>query len=261
MSTVSVSASTVPLPDLQVGQLSANAAPLDLFQRLAVARAVIGGRLVFTTSFGLEDQAISHAILSQDLDIEIITLDTGRLFLETHEVWATTERHYGRRIRALVPDGRELEALIEMQGTEGFRASVRARQSCCHVRKVEPLNRVLAGTQGWITGMRADQSEYRADITFVSFDNTRGLIKINPLYDWTRERVLNFTREQNVPLNILHTRGFLSIGCAPCTRGVEPGAPERSGRWWWESDGNTECGLHTRPLHAIARAAKKASHA
>lgn len=261
MSMVSVSASTVPMPNLQMGQLSGNAAPLDLFQRVAVARAAITGRLVFTTSFGLEDQAIGHAILSQDLDIDIITLDTGRLFPETHEVWTATERRYGRRIRALVPDRRELEALIEIQGNEGFRASIGARQSCCHVRKVEPLNHALAGGQGWITGIRADQSKYRADITFVSFDNMRGLIKINPLYDWTRERVVNFTREQDVPVNILHERGFLSIGCAPCTRGVEPGAPERSGRWWWENDDKTECGLHTRPPHVVARSAQKASHA
>jgi phosphoadenosine phosphosulfate reductase len=243
----------------QAHQLSTAAVSCDLFQRLAAARTAINGRLVFTTSFGLEDQAIGHAILSQALDIEVVTLDTGRLFAETHEAWAATELRYGRRIRAIVPDRRDLESLIEVQGSNGFRTSVAARQACCHVRKVEPLNRALAGAQGWITGLRADQSEQRAKVGFAGFDAARGMIKINPLFDWTRTRVVDFTREHRVPVNTLHERGFLSIGCAPCTRAVAPGEPERAGRWWWETDGKTECGLHTRPLHAVARAAHQAS--
>jgi len=246
-------------PEVLARRLSATAVSLDLFQRLAAARAAIGGTLVFTTSFGLEDQAIGHAILSQRLDVELVTLDTGRLFPETHDVWAETERRYGRRIRAIVPDRRELETLIDRQGGDGFRASVEARRACCHVRKVEPLNRALAGAQGWITGLRADQSEHRADVAFASVDGARGLIKINPLFDWTRERAADFTREYGVPVNALHERGFLSIGCAPCTRAVAPGEPERAGRWWWESEGKTECGLHANPLHLAARAAHKAA--
>jgi phosphoadenosine phosphosulfate reductase len=240
--------------EAQVNQLQAEAAQLDLFERLAAARAILAGRLVFTTSFGLEDQAISHAILSQSLDIDVVTLDTGRLFTETHEVWAATEARYSRRVRAIVPDQRALEALIEDQGNQGFRASVAARQSCCHVRKVEPLNRALAGAQGWITGLRADQSEHRADVSFASFDAARNLVKINPLFDWTRARAVDFTRKHGVPVNTLHEKGFLSIGCAPCTRAIAPGEPERAGRWWWESDGKTECGLHNRPAHMAARA-------
>lgn len=243
----------------QAQQLSAAAGKLDLFERLAVARCAIAGRLVFTTSFGLEDQAIGHALLSQELDLDIVTLDTGRLFAETHEVWAATERRYGRRIPAIVPERGALEALIEAQGSDGFRSSVPARQACCHVRKVEPLKRALAGAQGWITGLRADQSLFRAEVSFASFDDVYGLIKINPLYDWTREQAVEFTREHGVPLNALHERGFLSIGCAPCTRAVAPGEPERAGRWWWETDGKTECGLHTRPLHAAARTKTEAA--
>ena len=237
--------------------LCAAAPALDLFERVAAARAAIAGPLVFTTSFGCEDQAIGHAILSQSLDIDIVTLDTGRLFPQTHDVWAATERRYGRRIRAIVPHGRELEALIRHQGGDGFRASVAARHACCHVRKVEPLNRALAGAQGWITGLRADQSEHRASVPFAAVDSERGLVKINPLFDWTRERVTDFTSRHGVPVNALHAEGFLSIGCAPCTRAVQPGEPERAGRWWWESEGHTECGLHANPLHLAARAAQR----
>ncbi len=236
----------VPAPDAQARRLSAAAAALDLFQRVTAVRAAIGGRLVFTTSFGLEDQAVGHAILSQDLDIDLVTLDTGRLFPETHDVWAETEQRYGRRIHAIVPDRRELEALIDRQGNDGFRASVSARRACCHVRKVEPLNRALVGAQAWITGLRADQSEHRTEVAFAKYDAARRVIKINPLFDWTRARAADFARDHDIPVNALHTSGFLSIGCAPCTRAVQPGEPERAGRWWWETNGKTECGLHTR---------------
>jgi phosphoadenosine phosphosulfate reductase len=239
--------------------LSAAARPLDLFGRVAAAREAISGPLVFTTSFGLEDQAIGHAILSQNLDIDLVTLDTGRLFGETHAVWAETEQRYGRRIRAIVPAQGALEALIANQGSDGFRASVVARQACCHVRKVEPLNRALVGAQGWVTGLRADQSQHRAEVAFASLDAARGLIKINPLYDWTREHAVAFTRGHNVPVNRLHATGFPSIGCAPCTRAVAPGEPERAGRWWWEDEGKNECGLHANPLHLAARQAFEAA--
>ena len=239
--------------DALARRLSAAAASLDLFERVAAARAAIDGPLVFTTSFGLEDQAIGHAILSQNLEIDLVTLDTGRLFAETHDVWAETERRYGKHIRAVAPERTALESLVDAQGANGFRASVAARQACCHVRKVEPLNRALAGAASWLTGLRADQSQHRAEVSFAEFDSARGLIKINPLYDWSRERAVAFTREHNVPVNTLHAQGFLSIGCAPCTRAVAPGEPERAGRWWWEDEGKTECGLHANPLHLAAR--------
>jgi phosphoadenosine phosphosulfate reductase len=240
-------------------RLSQDAAGLDLFGRVKAARAMIAGPLTFTTSFGIEDQAIGHAILSQGLDIDLVTLDTGRLFPETHDVWAATEARYGRRIRAIVPERAELETLIGAQGSDGFRNSVAARQACCHVRKVAPLKVALEGAAGWITGLRADQSEHRAEVAFAAVDAVRGLIKINPLFDWTRDRAVAFTREHNVPVNALHDRGFLSIGCAPCTRAIEPGELERAGRWWWESEGKTECGLHANPLHLAARKALEAA--
>jgi phosphoadenosine phosphosulfate reductase len=219
-------------------------AALDLFERLAAIRALISGRIVFTTSFGLEDQAIAHAIFAQGLPIDVATLDTGRLFTETHEVWTETERSYGARISAYAPDHASVEALIARQGADGFRASIAARQKCCATRKATPLARALAGCAGWITGMRADQSLERSTLASASFDVQRHLIKLNPLFDWTRERTLDFVRAHNVPYNTLHDRGFLSIGCAPCTRAVAPGEDERAGRWWWENEEKKECGLH-----------------
>lgn len=229
----------------KVEALAAALAPLDLLGRLAAIRAKLTGRIVFTTSFGLEDQAIAHAIFSQSLAIDVATLDTGRLFPETHEVWAETEQRYGRRVVAFAPSHGSLEALIAQQGIGGLRSSLAARLECCHVRKVAPLDRALAGTSAWVTGIRADQSAGRARLASVAFDERRRLIKVNPLFDWTREQTLDFVQTHEVPYNRLHDRGFLSIGCAPCTRAVAPGEPERAGRWWWEQSDKKECGLHS----------------
>jgi phosphoadenosine phosphosulfate reductase len=229
-------------------------ASLDLVNRLAEARHAIAGLLVFTTSFGLEDQAITHAILSQDLAIDIVTLDTGRLFPETYVVWSETEARYGRRIRAFYPERASVEAFVAQHGIDGFRSSIAARQACCATRKVEPLGRALDGASGWITGMRAEQSWERATTPYAAVDPARGLIKLNPLLDWSRERVIDFVREHGIPYNPLHDEGFLSIGCAPCTRAVKPGESERAGRWWWEQEDKKECGLHSRP-HRITETA------
>jgi phosphoadenosine phosphosulfate reductase len=216
----------------------------DLPKRLLTVRRAISGRMVFTTSFGIEDQAITHVIFTQDIDIDVVTLDTGRLFPETLGVWDVTERHYGRQIRGLSPDRTNLEKLIERDGAYGFRRSVGARIACCALRKVEPLGRAFAGASAWITGLRADQSLERAQTCCVGLDLKYQIIKINPLFDWTRDRVVAFVRDRGVPYNPLHDRGFLSIGCAPCTRAVAPGESERAGRWWWEQEEKTECGLH-----------------
>jgi phosphoadenosine phosphosulfate reductase len=240
-------------------RLAAGHAKLDLFRRLAAARQEIAGRIVFTTSFGLEDQAIGHAIFTQDLPIDVVTLDTGRLFPETFQVWAETEERYGRRIRALFPKRRSVEAWVALHGIDGFRSSIEARQGCCAVRKVEPLGRALAGASGWITGVRAEQSAERAATPYAAIDPVRGLLKLNPLLDWTRGRVVDFVRDHGIPYNPLHDRGFLSIGCAPCTRAVAPGEPERAGRWWWEQEGQKECGLHSRPAAGSAPAAAAVS--
>lgn len=218
---------------------------LDLTQRIAAIRDIAFGRVVFTTSFGIEDQAITHAICSQALAIGVVTLDTGRLFPQTYKLWAQTERRYGRRIQAFYPDRGAVETLVSRQGINGFYTSVGARHACCAVRKVEPLRRVLAGAIAWIMGLRADQSDDRAGISFAAFDQQHRLIKVNPLFDWTREQVLAFIHEHGIPYSPLHAHGFLSIGCAPYTRAVAPGEPERAGRWWWERE-QKECGLHSR---------------
>ena len=216
----------------------------DVMKRLATIRNILQGRIVFTTSFGIEDQAIAHAILAQDLEIEVVTLDTGRLFQETYELWTRTERRYGRRFLTFYPNHANLEALVARQGVDGFFASVDARRACCAIRKVEPLGRALAGAAVWVTGLRADQSGDRAGTSFAVVDQDHRLVKINPLFDWTRDQVFSFIREHGVPYNSLHDRGFASIGCSPCTRAIAPGEPERAGRWWWEREERKECGLH-----------------
>jgi phosphoadenylyl-sulfate reductase (thioredoxin) len=221
-------------------------AGLSAAERISHLRREVAGKVVFTTSFGLEDQAILHLLAEQSDDIDVVTLDTGRLFPETYALWAQSERRYGRRIHAVYPRHDDLAALVERQGIDGFYDSRPARVACCSVRKLEPLGRALAGARGWIAGLRAEQSAHRRDMALVAADAERGLIKLNPLFDWTRPQLLDFVATHDVPINPLHGRGFASIGCAPCTRAIAPGEPERAGRWWWEDDGKRECGLHTR---------------
>jgi phosphoadenosine phosphosulfate reductase len=219
-------------------------APESIASRLNLVARQVEGRLVFTTSFGIEDQLITHHILSERLGIEIVTLDTGRLFPETHAVWQETEQLYGVRIRAIHPDSQSLEALVADQGINGFYYSKDARLACCAVRKVEPLRRALAGASGWITGLRADQSERRSSTRLAEWDEEHELIRIAPLFDYHRARIVAECVKLGVPVNELHAKCFPSIGCAPCTRAIRPGETERAGRWWWESDQTKECGLH-----------------
>ena len=229
--------------------LAPELAGLDPVSRLTSLCRFVDGRLVFTTSFGLEDQAITHAIFAAGVDsrVELVTLDTGRLFPETYDLWAQTEERYGRRIAAVVPRQTSLEALVAEQGINGFRHSVEARLACCSVRKVEPLRRALDGAAAWITGLRAEQSSNRARVAVVEADETYDLVKVNPLADWSRQDLHRYVVDNGIPYNPLHDRGYPSIGCAPCTRAVRVGEPERAGRWWWEQEMKKECGLHLRP--------------
>jgi len=247
----SLSASASPTCH-RVADLTAAAARLtDLLADLPPAQRLvrfvrqIPRRTVFTTSFGLEDQVILHLIAAHGLDVDIVTLDTGRLFRETYDLWAETERRYGRRVRAIYPRQENVEKMVAEHGINGFYQSRAARLACCHARKVEPLGRALAGAAGWIVGLRADQSAARSGTGIVAVDE-RGLLKLSPLFDWTREAVQSFAAENDVPINSLHAQSFVSIGCAPCTRAIAPGEPERAGRWWWEADDKKECGLHAR---------------
>lgn len=230
-----------------------SAAAADPGERLEGLRAAVDGRIVFTTSFGLEDQAVAHFIFTRGLDIEVSTLDTGRLFPSTYKVWEETERRYGTRIRSWHPDSEALANFVAVAGINGFYGSKEARLGCCGIRKVEPLKRALAGAAAWVTGLRADQSAGRGQVELSAWDAERELVKFAPLFDWTRERVADFCAAEGVPVNALHAQGYPSIGCEPCTRAVAPGEPERAGRWWWEADEAKECGLHVGPDGRLVR--------
>ncbi len=242
------------LDDLRAlaARLNRDLAPLSPAERIVRFAREVEEPVVFTTSFGLEDQVLTHLLAESNAGIGIVTLDTGRLFTETYKLWANTERRYRIRVRAFYPQTKDVEALVARDGIEGFYETREARLSCCHVRKVEPLNRALAGARGWVTGLRAGQSADRASVDLVSVDAERGLLKLNPLIDWTREATLAYADAHQVPLNPLHGTGFLSIGCAPCTRAIAPGEPERAGRWWWEEEEKKECGLHIQRSTAAA---------
>jgi len=240
---------TAPLTRLgntlgQVGVHAAAITNLTPAERLAYLRAAIDGPIVFTHGFGIEGQLIFHWICERNLAIDVVTLDTGRLFPETHVLWAETERRYRRRIRAIYPEHVALEQLVAKQGIEGIYESKENRLACCEVRKVRPLDRALAGAQAWVTGARGDQTAARKRAGMLAYEASRDVIKINPLFDWTREHVLAAVAAEGVPINPLHAKGFVSIGCSSCTRAITPGEPERNGRWWWENESSRECGLH-----------------
>jgi phosphoadenosine phosphosulfate reductase len=235
-------------PDALARALDGELARLSTLEdRVAAVRRAIAGRVVFSTSLGIEDQALLHAIATREVAFDILMLDTGRHFPETLETLYESELRYGRKIRVVSPDAREVEALVARDGIFGFRHAVENRIACCEVRKVRPLKRALKGASGWITGLRRAQSSERANVPFAAWDPEHGLIKVNPIADWTLERLEAYVAENRVPVNPLHARGFPSIGCQPCTRPIRPGEDIRAGRWWWENEEGKECGLHNRP--------------
>jgi phosphoadenosine phosphosulfate reductase len=201
-------------------------------------------QIVFSTSFGLEDQAISHLIFNQQLPIEVFTLDTGRMFTETYSTWNRTIEKYKQPITAFYPNAEKLQELITEKGPNLFYESVENRKQCCHIRKVEPLKRALKEKQIWITGLRAEQSKDRENISQLEWDEANQLIKFHPLLHWTWSETYSFIQKNNIPFNALHDKGFVSIGCAPCTRAIKEGEDFRAGRWWWEDNSKKECGLH-----------------
>jgi phosphoadenosine phosphosulfate reductase len=201
-------------------------------------------RPVFTTSLGLEDQLITSLVADHGRAIQVVTLQTGRLFPETLELLETTEQRYSLAIKRFEPETSDVEAYVSTYGLNGFYESVEARKACCHARKVVPLAKALDGADAWITGLRRDQSENRKAIPFAEWDEARGLIKLNPLADLSTEALQTLITKHAIPTNPLHARGYPSIGCEPCTRAIKPGEPERAGRWWWEQDERRECGLH-----------------
>lgn len=226
-----------------IAALARRLEPLSLEGRLRLI-AGLDGRKVFTTSLGIEDQVVTAAIAGSRAAVEIVTLDTGRLFRETEALLDETEDRYGVDIRRFVPAAGEVDAYVARYGRDGFYDSVEARHACCDVRKLRPLALALEGAAIWVTGLRRGQSGARAETPLAEWDAARGLIKVNPLADQSLDAIVSYAREHDVPLNPLHARGYPSIGCEPCTRAIKPGEPERAGRWWWEQDQRRECGLH-----------------
>ena len=199
--------------------------------------------IAFSTSLGQEDQVLTDVIFKNNHPIKVFTLDTGRLFEQTYDVLDKTQKKYNKSISSFAPDNNELEALLDSKGPYSFYDSIENRKECCSIRKINPLQKALKGVDLWITGLRASQSNSRSTLSFFSYDDAFGLPKFNPLVNWTLEEVENYLEQNNVPQNSLHKKGFVSIGCEPCTRAVKPGEDIRSGRWWWE-ESKKECGLH-----------------
>ena len=210
---------------------------------------VFPGKVVFSTSFSYEDQVIID-IISRSAPVQIFTLDTGRLFPETYTTWTRTLEQYDISIQAYYPNEAELKQFVTSYGPNAFYQSVELRKNCCAIRKVQPLKSALEGNAVWVTGLRAQHSANRNDLEVLEWDETNQIIKYNPLLDWTTEQVRNYIDEHNIPYNALHDRGYVSIGCAPCTRAIKPGEDFRAGRWWWEDENKKECGLH---VHTISK--------
>lgn len=231
--------------------LDGKLADLDLPGRLRHVTA-LGGDIVFTTSLGIEDQVLTAAIADQNAPIRIVTLQTGRLFAETIALIDETRERYGVEIIEYQPEQGDTDAYVAHYGLNGFYDSVEARKACCGFRKVKPLNRAVRNADVWITGLRREQSQNRSGTAFAEVDREHRLIKVNPLADWKKVDIDLYVTVHDVPVNPLHGRGYPSIGCAPCTRAIKPGEPERAGRWWWENSDQRECGLHVEGL--VARA-------
>lgn len=206
------------------------------------------GTVVFSSSLGQEDQVLTDIIFKNELPVKIFTIDTGRLFNEAYELLDRNNARYKKPIQVYFPEAKEVEAFVLEKGINSFYESAENRKTCCHIRKVAPLNRALAGAKVWITGLRAAQSDNRQNMPLIEWDEGRSLYKFNPLIRWSYTEMMDYIREHNVPYNPLHDKGFISIGCAPCTRAIEPGEHPRAGRWWWETS-QKECGLHGERTH------------
>ncbi|HOU73639.1 MAG: phosphoadenylyl-sulfate reductase [Tenuifilum sp.] len=204
------------------------------------------GRIALSSSMGAEDQVLTDMVMRIDPEVKIFTLDTGRLFYETYELIERTSLRYKKNIEIYFPSPAEVERMVTEKGINLFYQSIENRKECCRVRKIEPLKRAFKGLEVWICGLRRNQSATRTENQMVEWDEANGLIKLNPLIDWSEQDVWEYIKANGVPYNPLHDKGFPSIGCQPCTRAIEPGEDVRAGRWWWENPETKECGLHNR---------------
>lgn len=223
-----------------------------LLRRVAHERSPVA----IASSFGAEDMVLVDLVARHRMDVSVFTLDTGRLPEETHALMEKVRERYGLRVEVYAPAAAQVEELVRAQGTNGFYRDVENRKSCCHVRKVLPLRRALAGKRAWVTGLRRAQSPTRGEVEIEGFDADHGLAKVNPLAYWSDADVWDYIRANSVPYNELHDKGYASIGCAPCTRAITRGEDQRAGRWWWESPESKECGLHVGADGRLARAAE-----
>ncbi|MDE1817364.1 MAG: phosphoadenylyl-sulfate reductase [Thaumarchaeota archaeon] len=202
-------------------------------------------RLALASSFGAEDVVVIDMMMKINPKSRIFTLDTGRLNQETYDVMDEIRKKYNVNIEVMFPDQNEVEQMVRVNGLNLFYDSVGNRKLCCGIRKVHPLNRILSTLDGWVTGLRADQTEVRSNANKLELDEQHNsILKINPIIEWTWEQTWDYIKKNNIPYNKLHDKGFPSIGCEPCTRAIKSGEPLRAGRWWWESDSQKECGLH-----------------
>ncbi len=224
-----------------IKQHTSGLTPVDGLKKLV---ELFPGEVIFSTSFGWEDQVITHMIFTNNLPIKVFTLETGRLFPETYYVWGRTLEMYGQPIHAYYPQAEAVEKMVSTKGPSSFYESVENRKECCGIRKVEPLKRALKGNKCWVTGIRADQSVSRHDLHNVEWDGGNQMVKYHPIFHWNLDEVKAYIKDNNIPYNPLHDKGFPSIGCAPCTRAVKEGEDFRAGRWWWEDQSKKECGLH-----------------
>ncbi|MCF0042770.1 phosphoadenylyl-sulfate reductase [Dyadobacter fanqingshengii] len=215
-------------------------------ESLAILAELFPGEVVFSTSLGYEDQVITDFILKNNLNITIFTLDTGRLFSETYMTLQKTNNRYDTKIKVYYPQTQSVEEMVSTKGPLSFYDSVENRKECCFIRKVEPLNRALKGAKIWVTGIRAEQSGNRHDMPQLEWDEAHQLVKFHPILNWSFEEVKTYVKSNGLPYNPLHDKGFVSIGCAPCTRAIQEGEDFRAGRWWWEDESKKECGLHAK---------------
>jgi phosphoadenosine phosphosulfate reductase len=227
-----------------INQLNQTLAKANAEKILTKVATLFPGKIKFASSLGYEDQIITHFIAKKNLPIPIFTLDTGRLFPETYDLIDRTVARYKTNIEVYFPDYKQVEEMVNQKGINLFYHSVENRKLCCGVRKTEPLKRALSGLDAWITGLRREQAVTRTHMQAIEWDAMHGLIKVNPLINWTVGEVEQFIKKEGIPYNKLHDKGFPSIGCQPCTRAIEPGEDIRAGRWWWEQPEQKECGLH-----------------
>lgn len=244
----------MPVSELPVSELpdSLRARAEDSISQL---RGVVAEykNVCYANSLGSESMVLTDLIWGSVPEIEIFSVDTGRLYPETYDLIERVQRRYGRNLRMYYPDAADLEGWVSDNGINGFRDGIDQRRGCCGIRKVAPFKRAVSGRGAWVTGIRRSQSASRALASPVEWDAQYGLHKVSPLLEWSEKEIWEYIRRKRLPYNTLHDVGFPSIGCAPCTRAVQPGDDERSGRWWWERSDSRECGLHPRRQVGLAK--------